>query len=372
MKLPLAFSVAVAVIALTGCALLGGGDPDAIGNVRRTNADHHVNLAAEEMTENRYRQALDRLVAVRKQAGLDPDLRARAELLLGECVAVLLDRYEGPEFDSDDLFDLYELQLPPRLRARAGILAADRLIAEKRRVAAFKQIRKVDRDLPTHPERALAGGVLARAGLSLIRDDRSYYLLFSYRARGVDALEYLVLRYPLDAHCPEAYSALAAHYEDAGDLDLAIERNEDLVIYHPTSPFTAAAEARSPYLRLKRLKRDDVDRKELETARGEVARWLARHDGHELEPFVLEVGRECERRLVSSDMILARYYDRIRSPFGARIHAERALRAAENAGLEEGAAAARTLLASLPAEDVTEWTVEVPEEVSLEAEEASP
>ncbi len=71
-------------------------------------------------------------------------------------------------------------------------------------------------------------------------------------------------------------------------------------------------------------------------------------------------------------MILARYYDRIRSPFGARIHAERALRAAENAGLEEGAAAARTLLASLPAEDVTEWTVEVPEEVSPEAAEASP
>ena len=40
------------------------------------------------------------------------------------------------------------------------------------------------------------------------------------------------------------------------------------------------------------------------------------------------------RRLATSDLILARYYDRIDNAFGARLHAERALQAAVASSLE--------------------------------------
>ena len=86
-------------------------------------------------------------------------------------------------------------------------------------------------------------------------------------------------------------------------------------------------------------------------ARREISRWLRNHAGHELEGWVRELGLECDRRLFENDMSLSRYYARIGSAFGARLHADRALAQAEGAGLVAHAAEARAhidSLASLP------------------------
>lgn len=359
-------SVTLAAFSLLGALALGGCR--STPKVERAAAAENLARAEDEIAAGELQAALERLVGVRAVIGLDPDVRARCEGLLVDCARVLLERYAGADFDSDDLLQLYELELPTGLRARAGILAADRMIDEGRRVAAFKQIKEVDEELPNHPERVLGGDVLARAGLSLIRDDRRYYVFFSYRERGREALEYLVLRYPMNAACPEAYAELAKRYEAKGDYDSAIARHEDLLIYHPGSDFSVWSEFSLPRLRLERLRRDDYDRRELTQARDDVARWLVRHAGHELEPEVRALQVEVKRRLVASDLGLARYYDRIHSPFGARIHAERALREAESADLDEDATVARALLASLPADAGSDWTIEVAEPPDAGAE----
>lgn len=333
-------ALALLGLASAGCASTPRANPQ--------NAAGQVERARAEIEAGDLNRALDRLLAVRDVEGLVPEVRTLDDELITRCVDLLLQRYESNDHDSGDLVDLYGLELPTRLKARAGILAADRMLAEGSRIKAYRMVKKVDSKLPTHPERALAGDVVARSGLSLIHDHRHYKLLFSYRARGIDALEYLVLQYPSDPHCPEAYAALAQAYEDTGDLDRAIERDEELIYYHPNSPYTVVAEARSPYLRLLRLKRDDFDRGELMRAHQEVERWLRRHAGNELEPWVREIGRTCEARLASSDLILARYYRTWGSDFGTRLHAERALRTADAAQLEEAAAEARAILAKVP------------------------
>lgn len=313
-----------------------------IDDIDRQNARENIDLAEQDIQSGVLQRALERLVAVREVHGLDPDVRAREEELLEHATRRRLDELKNS--DSEELEQLYAEPLPERLKAQAGILAAERMLAEGARVSAYKMIKKVDQALPSHPERVLAGDLLARAGLSLIRDPGRYYLLLRYRTRGIQALEYLVVNYPLDPHCPEAYHALSETYEKTGELDLAIERTADLLLYHPHSPFAVADGLRLPYLRMKRMPRDDYDRAELWLTHQELQTWLERHPDHELADWGRELVRECQARLVASDLALARYHERTRCPFGAELHAERALRTARDAGLEEQAREAEGLL----------------------------
>lgn len=318
------------------------------GEIDRANARTHLDQAEADLAAGEYARALAHLEAVREVRSLEPDLRVREDRLID---AAARGRFEQlADASPGELEDLFDSELPERVRARAGVLAAQRMLAEDRRISAFRMIKKVDSALPGHPERVLAGDVLARAGLSLIRDPRRYNLLFHYRPRGVQTLEYLVLHYPLEPHCPEAYFALSERYERIGELDPAIERTEDLLLYHPDSPYAAAASVRLPYLRLCRLRRDDYDRGELLRAHEELVAWLARHPGHELEAWARELEHECQRRLVKNDLYLARYYETVRTPAGVRLHAERARALALEAGLTEQAEAAQALLADLPAQ----------------------
>ena len=160
------------------------------------------------------------------------------------------------------------------------------------------------------------------------------------------ALEYLVLNYPASPHCPEAYFELAQHYERDRDLDEAIARCEDLLVYHPGSRFAVGSEARLPYLRMLRLEEDSYDRRELMEARLEIERWLGLHEGHELEPWMRELRTQIYRRLANSDLIVAKHYSRIRSDFGARIHAERALTESEHRAARERAEQRRAEVSS--------------------------
>ena len=334
----------LALAGLPSCAVLGGRSPDAIGNATPASAGHHLELAQADLEAGRVERGLERLVELRKVEGLVPEERNRCEELLEGGVARAVEEASGPEGDAADLVAIYELDLVPRLKAWAGTRAADRMLAEGRRVDAVKMIRRVERALPSHPERAFAGDVLARAGFSLAADDGRYWLLFRYRSRGVEALEYLVLTYPFDHRCAQAYLTLAQIYEERDELADAIARYEDLLVFHPTSPLAVQAQARLPHVRLERMLRDDFDRTELELARGELEAWLTRYSDHDLQPWVARQLARCRERLAANDLHHARYYRRIGSPFGARLHAQRALEEAVAAGSAEREAEARGIL----------------------------
>jgi hypothetical protein len=325
------------VLALAGCR------SHPFGEIEREQGGAQLDQAEADLGAGDHARALQRLEAVHQVSGLDPDLRVREERLIDEAArARFAELAEGP---IEELEELFHSELPERVRARAGILAAERMLAEDRRISAVRQIKKVDQELSGHAERVLAGDVLARAGLSLIEDDGRYNLLFHYRPRGVQALEYLVLHYPLEPRCAQAYFELSEVYEHDGDFDEAIDRSQDLLLYHPESLYAPAASARLPYLRLCRLGRDDYDRNELLRARAELATWLERYPAHELAGWVRDLVRECQTRLVRSDLYLAGYYERTRAPVGQRIHAERARALALEVGLEDEGEAAQRLLA---------------------------
>lgn len=323
------------------------------GEIDRANAGAHLDQAERALQEGRYQEALARLAEVRDVRGLDPDQRVREERLIDEAARRHFGELESA--DAEELEDLFDEPLPDRVRARAGVLAAERMLADDSRISAFRMIKKVDEALPSHPERVLAGDVLARAGLSLIRDDRHYNWILSYRTRGIQTLEYMVVNYPLEPHCPEAYYALSETYENEGNYDQAIERSEDLLLYHPGSAYAPGAAARLPYLRLARLARDDYDRTELMRAHDELARWLELYPEHQLTPWARDLMHECQRRLVESDLALARYYERVDAAEGQRLHARRALTTAEDAGLTAEAAEAGALL---PPEGATDADAE--------------
>ena len=310
----------------------------------------HLELAEEEFARGHALVAIDRLLPVRELVGVVPAERNLAEALIERAVEDLLGRDGDAHLDADALYQVWRRKLPLRLRASVGVTVAARMLEEGDRIEASRMLRRVEREIPQHTERAAAGDIIARAGLSLARDDRRYALIRRYESRGITALEFLVLTYPLEARCDEAYAELARIYEKRHNLDLAIARSEELTIYHPRSPFATVAEARLPYLRLQRLKRDSYDRQEMLRARKEIDSWLTHHPGHELEGWVREVRLECLRRLAGSDLVVARYYDRIDRPFGVRMHAERALEEARAAGAAAEAEEAQALLDALPIE----------------------
>jgi tetratricopeptide (TPR) repeat protein len=334
---------AVACVAFSVLALACRSQP--FGAVERANARAHLDLAEADVRAGAYARALERLSKVHALEGLEPDLRARGERLIDEAAR---NRFAELEAAPEELQELFLSELPARVRARAGLLAAERMLAAGERISAVRQVRKVDETLPGHPERVLAGDVLARSGLGLIHDTRRYGFLFRYRERGVQALEYLVVHYPLEARCAEALYALSETYERKGDHDLAIERTESLLLYHPASPYAVAAAARLPYLRLCRLTRDDYSRAELLRARAELVAWRERNPGHELSGWVDELHQECLARLVRNDLYLARLYQRRGTPAGVRLHAERARTLAFEVGLAAEEESARRLLAQLP------------------------
>ncbi len=339
---------------LTSCAAFRSENPDALGNVERETAAHHLQLAAADLESGRLEASIDRLERLHRIRGLSPEERNLTDRLLESALGRLFEERAGENFDSDDFLEIYELELPTRLKARAGLLAARKMFEEGNRVRAFRQVQKVETQLPNHPERNLAGEVLAEAGLSLAADDRRYNLIFNYRSRGVQALEYLVITYPFNRRCDLAYHTLATIYEERKQVRDAIARYEDLIIYHPDSPYAVAAEARLPALRMAEFDRDDYDRGELLLAQQELEAWRDKHRGHELEPEVLATLEDCQARLTRSDLGLARYYRRIGNPFGARLHAERALAEAELTSLEELRNEAIGLLEDLPTESTRE------------------
>jgi outer membrane protein assembly factor BamD (BamD/ComL family) len=337
---------------LAGCAVFGKSGPEGIEDLTVDTAAAQLVRADEERAAGRTIDAIERLVAIRDLERLGPDERRRCEELLDVTVRAWIDLLDDEPDGAELLLDLYDMDLPPRLRARAAVRAARAQADQGDNVDSWRTIQQLENDLPNHTERGYAADVLAEAGFALIANPERYGLfnLYRYRTRGLEALEFLVLNYPSQPRCPEAYAALASTYEQRGNLDEAILRHEDLLLYHSNSPYAVASEARMPFLRMERLEQDDYDRKDLEQALRDLTGWIGRHGGDELEPEVRELLALCHLRLSRNDMIVARFYERVGNPFGARLHAERALEEARSAGAEGQQRKVLAFLEGLPEE----------------------
>ena len=305
-----------------------------------------------ELQQGQVQEAFFRSKAAREVEDLPADLRVEAESLFERATIALIDLHSSPEGDSEVLEELLEFEgVRVPLAVRAGVRAARLLYdQEAERSDAFRLIKKVDEKFPHHQERVAAGDLLAEIGFSFAQDDRSYGFFFEYRDHATPVLEYLVLNYPNQDQCDQAYFTLAQLYEESKLWSLAINRHEDLVLWHPTSPLVTASRARIPHLRLQSQASPEYDRHEIELALEETEVWLSRFSDPELEESVREDRLDALQRLADNDLIVARFYLRVENRSGAERHARRAVDAARAAGIEPQVQESEQLLARIVAE----------------------
>jgi outer membrane protein assembly factor BamD (BamD/ComL family) len=312
--------------------------------IDRENAAQHLALAQSDIELGRPEPAFERLQVIWAVPNLQPELRVETGALLAE-TAPAVETASG-----EDLIDLAKLDLPMRLRVDLWIAGARALLEEGERMDSYRELKELEETYPLHPRGNDAAEVLAVSGLSLARDDGRYALFFPYRSKAPAVLEYLVLTYPSSPRCPEAYAELAALYEDDGRWQLAIERHQDLLEYHLGSPYAAESELRIPYLRLVLVQNPEYDVGQMHTAREELLAWRERHAGHPLDEWAAELLADCRGRIVDHELAVARFYEVIENPYGARRAGMRALDEAALMGDGERIAACESLLARLPAE----------------------
>lgn len=303
------------------------------------------------------RTALEIARSARRVDGLELALRDELDLLIERFAARRIVELSSPavagsKASPKELAQMLELDLPQRLAVDAGVAAARLYLAQGRPYKAYSLLKKVEAKYPRHHGKVEAGEILFDAGMQLADDRSSFLGFFAARDDGIEVLEYLVLTYPLERGCDQAFFKLAGMYEEDRYFEIARERHEELLYAHIKSPLAVASEARIPHLRLEGLESPEYDRRELLKARNELEVWLQRHVGHELEEEVRFDYADCLARLVASDLGIARFYRRIDTPFGARFHAARALEIAAIAANPDLVASASSLLARLP--EVTE------------------
>lgn len=277
--------------------------------------------------------AARRTAALRRAVALDPDQRDEVEALLEVALET-----SAAATDDPDIFDAFEDEgLPRRARAILAVGEARALLDRDRPYDSFRVLRGFQARFPGHHLRSEAAGLIYRSGIELANRTGGWWI-FDSSVNAPLVLEYLVLNHPSYPSCPEAYIALADWYLDHDNPESAIARLEDLLLYHPQSPDVVRAEAQIPRLRLALHLRDDYDRRSLERARDEFRGWLARYADTGVDPEQLAAVErdlaDCLGRLVRNDLIVARFYKRVDKPYGARLHALRAVSTARDGGLD--------------------------------------
>jgi outer membrane protein assembly factor BamD (BamD/ComL family) len=307
-----------------------------------------IETARADFDAGRTADALARVRSAREVAGLDADTRNQLDVLIEKFAERRIQELSKPGSDPHELADVFELGLPLTLAVEAGVGAARLLLDQGHPYKAYSQLKKVETKYPRHPGKVEAGEILFKAGMQLADDPWNFMGFFATRDDGIEVLEFLVLTYPLEKHCDEAFFKLATMYEHDRLWELARQRHEELLYSHIRSPLAVQSEARIPHLRLAGLDSPEYDRKELLKARDELKVWLEHHPDHELAPQVQVDYADCLQRLVASDMGIAAFYRRISEPFGARFHAARALETAKLTNDGTLIASAQDLLSSLP------------------------
>lgn len=306
-----------------------------------------IERAERELAEGQTELALRRAQDAREVRGIAATDRDRLDVLIERIAAARIDQLSASPTGAAPLAELVDAGLPKQLSVAAGVRAARMHLDANKPFKAYRLLTKLEQKFPRHHGRAEASSILAESGLRLA-DDPWSFLFFSARDDGVEILEYLVLTYPSERRCDEAFAKLAAIYEKERRFGLAIQRHEELLFSHGDSPLAVGSQARIPHLRLRWLESPEFDRTELNRARRELESWLARNAGDPAESAVRLDYADCLQRLVRSDLGIARYYRRISRPYGARYHADRALRVALETGDERLTREARNLLAELP------------------------
>ena len=347
-RLPTALAcIAIAPLLLPGCRasrdLFGLERESGARNLPsgRLEADEAAaQLAALEADLDRGapRVGIDRALALREVENLSPEDRNRTEELLEASVRAWVEAAERAR----DLEGLRASKLPRLPRAVLELGRARLDLDEGRPFEAFGHVRSLELVHPTHPLQTEAAEIVYRSGIELASSTRRTLLLFRDRSRAPAVLDYLVLQHPTHPSCDHAYFVLADQLAANGSLQRAIDRLDELLLYHPTSPYALEAEVRIPQLRMADHLRVDYDRAELVRARRELDTWLARHGGAEagsataeLEQEVRDLLAECVSRLAESDLLVASFYDTVERSEGAVLHAERALALARQSGDDE-------------------------------------
>ncbi|HVS19397.1 MAG TPA: hypothetical protein VMT18_12405 [Planctomycetota bacterium] len=322
----------LATLALCGCrsSTFGHAEVDSAGELPAVMERAQAHEQAGEAT-----RAIDLLYAARQVGDLSVDDRIRVETLLEQITERRILALEAEGSGAKELEDLTEIGLPTPLSVRAGVVSARQRLDQGRPYKAYKVLADLERRFPLHPQRRAAGEIAVAAGLEMTLEPRRFLGFFTLRDEGLETLEWLVLTYPTERRCDEAYFRLGELYASDRRFRLSVQRYEDLVSYHLGSPLSIEAQARVPRMRLAGLESPEYDRSELIDARKELELWLETHAGQPQEEVVRQDYGDCLRRLVLSDQGISRFYLRIGQPFGAQFHAQRALDVARLTGAEE-------------------------------------
>ncbi|MCY3000401.1 MAG: tetratricopeptide repeat protein, partial [Planctomycetota bacterium] len=301
----LARTLAVLLLAtLASCSSMPWGSRFSVS--KPAEVPEAVAAARTDLEQGRTADALERMRSAREVEGLSVDLRDEVEGLMETCAATRIDELSQPGADPDELADLAQSDLPQQLSVSAGLLAARRYLADDESYDAYKVLKDLETAFPRHHGRAEASEVLVEAGLRLIRSGKGWWLWLE-RDEGIEVLEFVVLSYPSERRCDEAFFELGRAYEYDHEYALAIQRHEELIVSHLDSPYSVQSQARIPRLRLMMLESPEYDRKDLLRARTEIESWLAAHSGHALENEVRLDYADCLARLVRSDLGVARF-----------------------------------------------------------------
>jgi outer membrane protein assembly factor BamD (BamD/ComL family) len=279
-------------------------------------------------TQTDLERTLTNVRSARSTGGLTPELRLEVQNVLEATTRAVIAHSQ----DADLLEAIMGVDVPRQLAVEAGLRSAELLFHEGERMGAFRLIKRMDSKFPQHHERSAAGGLLGEIGFNLAEDDGSYGLIFKYRSLAGEVLEYLVMNYPSHPGGDQTLWTLGSLYQEQRELDLAIEKNQDLLLWFPTSSLAPLAQARIPHLRLMIHGDPKYDRATLVQAHGELQDWLNEYRAHESESAVRSDMVDATRRLADSDLILAQFYATLGSAEGVQLHARRALAEAREGG----------------------------------------
>lgn len=317
---------------LSGCAsgggLFGPDTPDLPS--RRSNAEQveqQLLRAESELENGQLYDASERCLRLRQVRNLPSPLRERSEVLLERATVQRVELATR----SKDLRSPSATRLPRRSRAIATIARARLLLGEGKAYRAFSEIRDLEAAHPGHHLQNEAADVVYQAGLTLAQAKPAWLFLFSKRAQAPGVFDYLVLQHPAYSGCDHAYYLLASLHAEDRDIDLAIDRLSDLLLYHPTSPYAREAELLIPTLRLSDHLRIDHDYAGLVMTERELTSWMGRSGSADQGDLAERAGAalyETRRRLLAADLETAQFYRTVKRAEGAELHAERARRLA--------------------------------------------
>lgn len=336
-----------------------------VDEVPQAIADSEADLA-----QGRHAEALERLRSARNTPALPNDLGVQVSEALNRAADALINNSKN----ANELYRMTDVNIPRPLAVAAGIRAARLHQENGKRMKAFRVIRNLDAKFPQHPKREEAAQILFEVGESLALDKGRYALIFTHRSDAPQVLEYLVMNHPSSPHGDRSLELLADIYEGKKNRPLAIEKYQELLLWYPASErqtrvidldgkdtgekdsLLIVAQARIPELRLENLGSPEYDRSELIRARDELQDWIETNHSSSSSVLSIKVQHlliDVAQRLADSDLGIARFYLRVDSLEGARLHGLRALDFAREGGDQVQIDEVRGFLQGLEPEETT-------------------